>query len=687
MKQPRQLGPLGLFVVTVLAVSLAVVPAGADERPDAGTITEYLTFACDPLGITTGADGNLWFTDFCGGYVGRMTPQGTLTKFLTPTSGGTRGITAGPDGNVWFTEYHAGKLGRITPGGVITEFAIPTPNSGPEGITVGPDGNLWFTEQRANKIGRLTPGGAFQEFVIPTPDSGPALITAGPDGNLWFTEYFADKIGRITPGGVITEFVLPPFTGPAGITAGPDGNLWFAEFGKPGDAVPVYGMQIGRITPLGVVTEFPILSPAGMPRHIAAGADGNLWYTAAGADIIGRITPLGVVTEWEVSSWTGGVAPGPDRQIWFTEPGYVGRITTGVPEPDTTPPDTTIASGPSGTVSSAGATFAFTSSESGSSFACSLDGSAFITCSSPKTYTGLAGGSHTFDVRATDASGNTDPTPASRTWAVDLTAPDTTITSGPSGTVASRTATFGFTTSESGSSFACRLDQEAFAACTSPASYSGLSDGAHTFEVRSTDAAGNPDPTPASRSWTVDATAPGAPTLLAPASGTSTTNAKPAFDWSDVSDPSGVGYQLQVDNSGGSFPSPEINQNGIAVSTFTPSASLAVGTHAWRVRATDGAGNAGAWSEVFTVTITVPPGAIAGTVTSQTTKKAIAGATVGCGSAGSATTAADGTYSIAGVAPGSYTCTASASGHASASKTATVKSNATTTVSFALRKA
>jgi hypothetical protein len=49
-------------------------------------------------------------------------------------------------------------------------------------------------------------------------------------------------------------------------------------------------------------------------------------------------------------------------------------------------------------------------------FQCRLDGAAFAACSSPTTYAGLAAGSHTFAVRAIDAAGNVDPTPATHTW-------------------------------------------------------------------------------------------------------------------------------------------------------------------------------------------------------------------------------------------------------------------------------
>lgn len=87
---------------------------------------------------------------------------------------------------------------------------------------------------------------------------------------------------------------------------------------------------------------------------------------------------------------------------------------------DTTPPDTFIDSGPTGTVTSDSASFSFSSSKSGSTFQCSLDGSPFSGCTSPKDYTGLINGSHTFQVRAIDATtGTTDPTPASRSWTVN----------------------------------------------------------------------------------------------------------------------------------------------------------------------------------------------------------------------------------------------------------------------------
>ncbi len=171
---------------------------------------------------------------------------------------------------------------------------------------------------------------------------------------------------------------------------------------------------------------------------------------------------------------------------------------------DTVAPETSLASsGPSGPNASPNASFAFSSSESGGSFECRLDGGDWVGCSSPQAYSGLPQGARTFEVRARDAAGNVDGTPASRAWTVDTVAPDTTITAGPSGPITTATATFSFTASESPATFQCRVDTASFAACQSPFATGALANGPHTFEVRALDAALNLDATPAQRSFRV----------------------------------------------------------------------------------------------------------------------------------------------------------------------------------------
>jgi hypothetical protein len=85
---------------------------------------------------------------------------------------------------------------------------------------------------------------------------------------------------------------------------------------------------------------------------------------------------------------------------------------------DTSSPDTRITSHPRVNSNDSSPTFEFRSSESGSHFECRLDGGSWSLCSSPKTYQGLASGRHVFRVRARDAAGNVDRTPASWTWTI-----------------------------------------------------------------------------------------------------------------------------------------------------------------------------------------------------------------------------------------------------------------------------
>ena len=90
-------------------------------------------------------------------YVGRVTPTGVVTEFAIPTLGrNAQWITSGPDGNLWFTEENGDMPGRVTPAGVITEFALPA-NTAPLGIVSGPDGNLLVYRIGPDNIARCSP--------------------------------------------------------------------------------------------------------------------------------------------------------------------------------------------------------------------------------------------------------------------------------------------------------------------------------------------------------------------------------------------------------------------------------------------------------------------------------------------------------------------------------------------------
>jgi hypothetical protein len=177
--------------------------------------------------------------------------------------------------------------------------------------------------------------------------------------------------------------------------------------------------------------------------------------------------------------------------------------------------------------------------------------------------------------------------------------PETTIDSGPSGTVNDTSASFAFSSTEPDSTFECRIDAGAFQSCTSPKSYSNLSNGSHTLEVRATDGAGNTDATPASRTWTVDATVDTtAPAVQPPArsfvqnSRLDTSTIPVQLTWS-ATDSGGVAtYQLQQSTNGGAYQ----NVSLPSATATTITRPLTPGnTYQFQVRAQDKAGNWSSW--------------------------------------------------------------------------------------------
>ena len=146
-------------------------------------------------------------------------------------------------------------------------------------------------------------------------------------------------------------------------------------------------------------------------------------------------------------------------------------------------------------------------------------------------------------MRATDAAGNVGA--ASRSWTIDLTAPQTTLDARPANGTTATLATFAFSANESGT-FQCRLDAGSFSSCTSPKTFNGLAAGLHGFAVRAVDTAGNVDATPAVWVWTVTRRVvkrAAASALFAPAAGARVTG-PPLLRWRPVRGASYYNVQL-----------------------------------------------------------------------------------------------------------------------------------------------
>jgi len=181
---------------------------------------------------------------------------------------------------------------------------------------------------------------------------------------------------------------------------------------------------------------------------------------------------------------------------------------------DLTPPDTRIVSAPPDPSPSPTASFAYASSEAGSSFTCRLGEAPFAPCPAAGiVYSDLANGDYAFEVRATDRAGNTDPSPASYAWTVAAPVPDTRFTSAPPGHLRSPgggavAVSFGFAADPPAASFRCRLDLRGpYRPCSSPHRVRAKP-GRHVFEVFAIDRLGNEEGTPAFRIFAVAAPGP-----------------------------------------------------------------------------------------------------------------------------------------------------------------------------------
>jgi streptogramin lyase len=293
--------------------------------------------------ITTGPDGNLWYTHFGDHAIGRITPDGSVTEFpIQIPLGDLFDITSGPDGNLWIGTDRLSPsfpndqtfILRMTPEGDQTYFRARLDDGintndfigGFHGPTVGPDGNLWYhlglyTSPNEDLLGRITPDGTVTNFTLGTPREGidglfSGGMAVGADGNLWVS-VSGGLIFRVNPDGQLAGTINTPrgpYTPLREMTTGSDGNVW-----------GVFDNGIERITPDGIVTDFALPTPTqALGMGITAGPDGDVWFTEGQANQIGMITPDGQITEFRVpapNSQPGGITTGPDGNIWFTELG------------------------------------------------------------------------------------------------------------------------------------------------------------------------------------------------------------------------------------------------------------------------------------------------------------------------------------------------------------------------------
>ena len=189
------------------------------------------------------------------------------------------------------------------------------------------------------------------------------------------------------------------------------------------------------------------------------------------------------------------------------------RAATRAPSSSTSAATVTITSGPTGTINSSSASFTFSTPRARRDLPVPADGTGPAGDLRPVRQAGRAAatagsadGSYTFSVRALDG---VFPTRRSRHARSRSTPPDTTHHRRAERADERHDADVHVHLSRAAPRrFQCRVDTAAFATCTSPHTTAALAQGAHTFEVRAIDAAGNADRRRPRASFTVDTTAP-----------------------------------------------------------------------------------------------------------------------------------------------------------------------------------
>lgn len=276
-----------------------------------------------------------------------------------------------------------------------------------------------------------------------------------------------------------------------------------------------------------------------------------------------------------------------------------------------TAPAATIDSKPANPTKETSASFTYHSTPAGAEFECRLDLEAFAVCQSTgKGYTGLADGSHTFQVRAKSLNGT--GTPAGYTWTVDTTPPVVEVKTHPDDPSPGNSAAFTYSSNEAGSSFECSLEPSGAAAVFTSCPSTGksypdaghpapLADGEWTFEVRGRDRAGNvgvPGAFPfGTFSWTVDnslldTTPPETTILSRPPDPSESTAASFTYE----SNEAGSSFECELDGA----PFAACPATGIAY------AGLAAGPHSFQVRAMDPSGNVDPTAAGYSFDVVLP---------------------------------------------------------------------------------
>jgi hypothetical protein len=370
-------------------------------------------------------------------------------------------------------------------------------------------------------------GSAFANDGLPAPviTSHPAVATTATAASFAFTESQSGASFRCSlDGGAFTACTSPKSY--TGLTAGSHVFTVVASSRSVSSDATSYAWSVDQ-SPPAIALAFPwdggsynaagwawgcaglvgvcgvAVDPAGVSSvevSVRQGS-GNWWGGSSFNQTSEFFSPATIASFWQGTAiWFLPLALPPDGSytVHVRATDGLGNVTpsgsyttAGFTIDTQTPPAPTISAKPASLSNSSSPSFSFGDSQAGVTFLCKLDAGESAPCASPASYSGLPDGSHTFQVQARDAAGNVS-SPVSWTWTIDTKPPPTpTITQHVTDPTGAWSVSFSFVDSEAGVSFECQLDSGSWTACSSPTTYTGLSQAEHNFYVRAVDPAGN----------------------------------------------------------------------------------------------------------------------------------------------------------------------------------------------------
>jgi sugar lactone lactonase YvrE len=482
---------LGLTFLSFLP-SVAHAPHASDSSPTAlAPLDVWAAGFRQPRGVAVDAQGAVYVSDRWTGAVTRIAPDRS-TAVVASGLHRPIGLAFDLEGRLLIAEEKAGRVVRLQTDGGRTTLIGGIKQ--PRWLAVGEDGTIFVSARRLTRDAEPEPDDESAEpavIVARVPTGTLVLFADGfrqlqgivaGDGVLYAAT--AGRRNEARAGGVVYEIPIrsdgrggtpiqlrPPdsFKRPVGLALDQLGALFLTTRGLPFDTDHTK-RSIGKLHPMGRLSSFA--DGLENPQGLAFDAAGNLYLAdgVLGARVLRFRAPsnpeLGPVPAFtnEPSMTTDGTAEPGSRVDGYVDAGEI----------------------------------LFTEQADAS-------GRFALTLSLEPNAT------NELSVFATTHAGDgLTSAPADATVTHDSLPPETTITSGPASPTGEATVTFSFTgadnfTAPSDLLFAWRLDSQPFSAFSAQTStaVSGVAEGAHTFEVRAQDRAGNIAPTSATWTFTV----------------------------------------------------------------------------------------------------------------------------------------------------------------------------------------